>query len=149
MVVHRLLLSLFYLIVIGYALRYDPAHEGYNLNLNKSAIDPLDYWGEWENHTFHPSPKNWRIPFYVLTLDRYVDGDPTNNEANGTTFEHDWQSNQFRFGGDAKGLMNNLDYIQGMGTKVCCFPPICMLLDLQVLGYIFFRHALHQYAMVQ
>ncbi|KAF2011183.1 glycosyltransferase family 5 protein [Aaosphaeria arxii CBS 175.79] len=110
-------LSLLCLVLSVISLRYDPEHEGYNLNLNKTAIDPLDYWGEWENHTFHPSPKNWRFPFYVLTLDRYVDGDPTNNEANDTIFEHDWQSNQFRFGGDAKGLMNNLDYIQGMGIK--------------------------------
>jgi alpha-1,3-glucan synthase len=112
------LLFLFCLITSTLSLRYDPAHEGWNLNLNQSATDPLDYWGEWENHTFHPSPKNWRFPYYVLTLDRYVDGDPTNNEANGTSFEHDWTSNQFRFGGDAKGLTNNLDYIQGMGIKV-------------------------------
>ncbi|KAF2795737.1 glycosyltransferase family 5 protein [Melanomma pulvis-pyrius CBS 109.77] len=113
----RTLFCLLYLVVSSIALRYDPAHEGWNLNLNRTATDPLDYWGEWENHVFHPSPKNWRIPFYVLTLDRYVDGDPTNNEANGTNFEHDWTSNQFRFGGDTKGLMNNLDYIQGMGIK--------------------------------
>ncbi|KAF2194680.1 glycosyltransferase family 5 protein [Zopfia rhizophila CBS 207.26] len=117
MVADRNILSLFSLVASVLALRYDPAHEGWNLNLNQSATDPLDYWGEWENHTFHPSPKNWRFPFYVLTLDRYVDGDPTNNEANSTNFEHDWMSNQFRFGGDAKGLMDNLDYIQGMGIK--------------------------------
>ena len=91
---------------------------GWNLNENQAAIDPLDYWGEWNNHTFHPSPTNWRFPFYILTMDRYVDGDPTNNEANGTHFEHDWMSNQFRFGGDARGLMNHLDYIQGFGIKV-------------------------------
>lgn len=122
----RNLLSLFCLFVSVLALRYDPAHEGWNLNLNQSATHPLDYWGEWENHTFNPSPKSWRFPFYVLTLDRYVDGDPTNNEANGTTFEHDWTSNQFRFGGDAKGLMNNLDYLQGMGIKVrIIFQPSC------------------------
>lgn len=118
MLANYYLLSLFCLVISVLSLRYDPAYEGWNLNLNQSATNPLDYWGEWENHTFNPSPKNWRFPFYVLTLDRYVDGDPTNNEANGTTFEHDWQSNQFRFGGDAKGLMNNLDYIQGMGIKV-------------------------------
>jgi len=45
------------------------------------------------------------------------DGDPTNNEANDTVFEHNWMSNQFRFGGDTRGLMNNLDYIQGMGIR--------------------------------
>ena len=102
--------------VIGY--RYDPDHVGWNLNESPTAVDPLDYWGEWNNHTFNPSPANWRFPFYILTLDRYVDGDPTNNDANGTHFEHDWMSNQFRFGGDAKGLMKHLDYIQGFGIKV-------------------------------
>ena len=102
----------------SHALWYDEEHVGWNLNENKDATHPLEYWGEWENHTYNPSPSSWRFPFYVLTLDRYVDGDPTNNEANGTMFEHDWMSNQFRFGGDAKGLMNHLDYIQGFGIKV-------------------------------
>ena len=100
------------------ALRYDPTQINYNLNQNETATEPTDYWGEWDNHTYHPSPTNWRFPFYALTLDRYVDGDPTNNEANGTVFEHDWMTNQFRFGGDVKGLKNDLDYIQGIGVKV-------------------------------
>ncbi|KAF1980071.1 hypothetical protein BU23DRAFT_585904 [Bimuria novae-zelandiae CBS 107.79] len=117
----RKLLSLAYLSLCATALRYDPVHEGWNLNLNRTATDPLHYWAEWENHTFNPSPKSWWFPFYVVTLDRYVDGDPTNNGANGTSFEHDWTSNQFRFGGDAKGMMNNLDYIQGMGIKAIYF----------------------------
>ena len=99
-------------------LRYSPEHEGYNLNENKDAIHPVDYWGQWENHTYHPSPANWRMPFYDLEVDRFVDGDPTNNEANGTVFEHSWMSNQFRFGGDVKGLQDNMDYLQGMGIKV-------------------------------
>jgi alpha-1,3-glucan synthase len=103
---------------VGEALRYSEDQIHWNLNQQKDAVHPVDYWGEWENHTFHPSPSNWRIPFYAITLDRYVDGDPTNNLANGTAFEHDWMSNQFRFGGDAIGMMNNLDYIQGMGIKV-------------------------------
>ncbi|KAI4280846.1 MAG: hypothetical protein L6R38_004122 [Xanthoria sp. 2 TBL-2021] len=99
------------------ALRWSPEHVGYNLNENREAIAPTDYWGEWENHTYHPSPSNWRFPFYVATIDRFVDGDPTNNEANGTVFEHNWMTNQFRFGGDVKGLEHNLDYIQGIGIK--------------------------------
>src|SRR6266536_3526152 len=100
------------------ALRYDPEHVGYNLNENKDAIHPRDYWGQWENHTYHPSPKNWRFPFVIQTVDRYLDGDPTNNEANDTVFEHNWMTNQFRFGGDVRGLKYDLDYIQGMGVKV-------------------------------
>jgi alpha-1,3-glucan synthase len=58
------------------------------------------------------------MPFYAVTIDRYLDGDPTNNEANGTVFEHHWLTNQFRFGGDTQGLQNDLDYIQGLGVKV-------------------------------
>lgn len=101
------------------ALPYLPEEVAYNLNQNQSATEPQAYWGEWGgNHTYYPSPTNWRFPFYVLTLDRYVDGDPTNNEANGTLFEHNWMSNQFRFGGDLIGLQNDLDYIQGIGIKV-------------------------------
>lgn len=100
------------------ALPYDPDQVAYNLNQNQSATKPQEYWGEWENHTYHPSPSNWRFPFYILTVDRYVDGDPTNNEANDTLFEHNWMTNQFRFGGDLVGLQDDLDYIQGMGIKV-------------------------------
>lgn len=109
-------------IAITTALPYDPEQVGYNLNENKSAVNPTDYWGEWVNHTYNPSPSNWRFPFYALSIDRYVDGDPSNNEANGTLFEHDWMSNQFRSGGDVKGLQNDLDYIQGMGIKVRILP---------------------------
>lgn len=100
------------------ALRWHPDHVGYNLNENETATHPRDYWGEWDNHTYHPSPRNWRFPFYMLTIDRYIDGDPTNNEANGTVFEHHWLTNQFRYGGDPQGLLGDLDYIQGMGIKV-------------------------------
>lgn len=103
---------------VAHALRWDPEHVGYNLNENQEATVPTEYSGAWENHTYYPSPSNWRFPFYVLTIDRYVDGDPTNNEANGTVFEHNWMTNQFRFGGDVKGLQHDLDYIQGMGIKV-------------------------------
>lgn len=114
---HLVLLASTFFIAIS-ALRYDPAHAAWNLNQNETASDPLDYWGAWENHTYHTSPDNWRVPFYTLALDRYANGDPTNDEANGTQFEHDWMSNQFRYGGDAQGLIDDLDYIQGIGIKV-------------------------------
>ncbi|KAL9107013.1 MAG: hypothetical protein Q9227_008049 [Pyrenula ochraceoflavens] len=99
------------------ALQWSADQVRWNLNQNEDAVRPTEYWGQWDNHTYHPSPSNWRFPFYVLTVDRYTDGDPTNNDANGTVFEHNWMSNQLRFGGDVRGLMNHLDYIQGMGIK--------------------------------
>jgi len=112
-----------------YALRYDPAYIEWNLNQNETATNVLDYSGVWENHAFTPSPENWRFPFYTIMLDRFVNGDPTNDNANGTIYEMDDQETQLRNGGDIKGLMNSLDYLQGMGIKVCilfssnCFTP--------------------------
>ncbi len=100
------------------ALRYDPEQVAWNLNLQKDAAHPLDYWGEWENHTYHKSPGNWRFPFYTLFLDKFANGDPTNDDANGTYFEHDIMSNQLRHGGDVKGFVDSLDYLQGMGIMV-------------------------------
>lgn len=51
-------------------------------------------------------------------MDRYVNGDPTNDNLNGTVFETDMMSTQIRNGGDLQGLVDSLDYIAGMGIKV-------------------------------
>ncbi|KAI9821263.1 MAG: Cell wall alpha-1,3-glucan synthase ags1 [Pycnora praestabilis] len=99
------------------ALRYDPEQVGFNLNENQDALNPLDYWGQWDNHTYNPSPANWRFPFYTTFLDRFVNGDPTNDDANGTYFEHDIMGNQLRHGGDVQGFVDSLDYLQGMGIR--------------------------------
>ena len=56
------------------ALIYDPTQVGFNLNENQTATNPLDYWGEWPNHTYQASPQNWRMPMYTLFLDRFVNG---------------------------------------------------------------------------
>lgn len=56
--------------------------------------------------------------------DRWVNGDPSNDNANGTVFEQDIQSTQLRHGGDIQGLIDSLDYIAGMGIKVSVFNPM-------------------------
>lgn len=101
------------------AYRYDPEWTEWNLNQNQFAIAPTEYWGEWADHQYTPSPQNWRFPFYTLFLDRFVNGDPTNDNINGTYFEHDISQTQMRHGGDVQGLLDSLDYLQGMGIKVC------------------------------
>lgn len=116
------LLALFAVTVTGWP--YEESLVDYNLNANKDAATPAEYFApEWKDHKYTPSPKNWRFPFYTLFLDRFVNGDPTNDNINGTLFEHDLNSNQMRHGGDAQGLVDTLDYLQGMGIKVLyCFP---------------------------
>ncbi|KAE8549991.1 hypothetical protein EYB25_008516 [Talaromyces marneffei] len=96
---------------------YDADLIHYNLNENKTANTPADYWGTWSNHEYFPSPDNWRVPIYSLFLDRFVNGDPTNDNINGTYYEHDLDSTQMRHGGDVVGLIDTLDYLQGMGIK--------------------------------
>ena len=100
---------------------YDENFLEYNLNTNKQATNPAEYDGTWDGHEgkYNPSPDNWRFPFYTLFLDRFVNGNPENDNINGTLFEHDLNSNQMRHGGDVAGLVDTLDYLQGMGIKVC------------------------------
>lgn len=50
-------------------------------------------------------------------MDKFADGDPSNNDYFGTMFEYDWRETQLRAGGDLKGLVSKLDYLLGMGVK--------------------------------
>ncbi|KAL0581705.1 hypothetical protein V5O48_000287 [Marasmius crinis-equi] len=92
----------------------------YNINTNKNATNPLEYsTAVRKNGTYTPSPDNWRsLPVYTILMDKFADGDPTNNDFFGSAFEYDHRETQLRFGGDLKGLVSRLDYIQGMGMKV-------------------------------
>jgi alpha-1,3-glucan synthase len=143
-----------------HGLKYTLSEVDYNLNANKTATNPADYWvTERTNHTYNPSPDNWRFPFYTIVLDRFVNGDPSNDNANKTLFETDMMSTQIRNGGDLAGLVESLDYIAGMGIKVRQYMPmpsivfaiICSLDAIHVLtkllGYLYGRLAIHQSAM--
>ena len=90
----------------------------YNLNVNQNAQSPLDYQTSRQNTTYTPSPTNWRaVPFYTVLMDKFADGDPSNNDYFGTMFEYDWRETQLRAGGDLKGLVSKLDYLYGMGIR--------------------------------
>ncbi|GAB1317883.1 Cell wall alpha-1,3-glucan synthase ags1 [Madurella fahalii] len=126
-VLTQLWLALILFAASSLSLPHLPGYEAYNLNQNTTATTPLEYWGEWQDHVFHPSPENWRMPFYSLFLDRFVNGDPSNDNSNGTAFEVDMLSTQLRAGGDISGLVDSLDYLQGMGIKaiyICGSPFI-------------------------
>ncbi|CAG7931725.1 unnamed protein product [Penicillium olsonii] len=102
---------------IAQSLPYLPEEVEWNLNQNQTATHPLDYSGRWDDHTYNPSPENWRFPFYTIFLDKFVNGDPSNDNANGTQWEQILTSNEFRHGGDVLGLVDAFDYLQGMGIK--------------------------------
>ena len=100
------------------AAPYNETYDAWNLNKNQAATDPTQYSTTRANTTYFPSPINWRtIPFNTLLLDKFADGDPSNNNFFGLRYEHDWRETQLRFGGDVRGLQNKLDYLQGMGVR--------------------------------
>jgi alpha-1,3-glucan synthase len=102
------------------------------------------------------------LPAYTLLLDKWIDGEPANNDYFGLKYEYDYRETQLRAGGDVKGLMSDrsLDYLQGMGyqsiyiagTFFLNMPwqadseshPICLNLSSQrLIESRLFRHRLH------
>ena len=49
--------------------------------------------------------------------DRYVDGDPTNNDINGSAWEHELFGTELGAGGDIQGVVDSLDYLHGLGIR--------------------------------
>lgn len=92
-------------------------------NVNVKAAEPKDFEGEWKDHTYHPSPQDWRqVPVYQLLTDRFYDADPTNNEQGFGGY--DLRDHTMRHGGDFRGVMEKLDYIKGMGFKAVWISPV-------------------------
>ena len=53
-----------------------------NLNRNPAAKNVLDYFGSWPGHKYHSGPATWSgVQWYQLMIDRFSDGDPTNNDG--------------------------------------------------------------------
>ncbi|KAI5452972.1 hypothetical protein NCC49_006506 [Naganishia albida] len=101
---------------------YNETMDPFNINKNQTATEVLDYSSDRspDNYKYHPSPDNWRdLPTMTILLDKWFDGDPSNNDYFKTKFEHDADETQLRFGGDIKGLTNDrtLDYLHGMGIR--------------------------------
>lgn len=117
---HRLVLNLLVALLIvptALAITFREDLVDYNLNVNRNATSVLQYQTT-RRSSYTPSPTNWRaLPIYIVLLDKYADGDPTNNDFFNTTFENDWRETGLRYGGDLKGLRSKLDYLQGMGIK--------------------------------
>ncbi|KAF8212206.1 glycoside hydrolase family 13 and glycosyltransferase family 5 protein [Mycena galopus ATCC 62051] len=108
--------SLFSLLVTASPYRDDLTD--YNLNTNQQATDPTQY-STLKLASYTPSPPNWRaLPVYTILLDKFADGDPSNNDFFGSMYESDYRETQLRYGGDLAGLVSKLDYIYGMGVRI-------------------------------
>src|ERR1700694_3679923 len=68
-----------------------------------------------------PSP-NWedQVVYFVLT-DRFANGDPTNDDQKAGEF--DPKNGSKYSGGDLQGIIEKLDYIQGLGGHAVWITP--------------------------
>jgi len=71
------------------AIWYEDRYVDWNINMNQNTTNPLEYYTVYENHTYAPSPENWRFPFYSFFLDRFVNGNPDNDDM---YVVEDWHS---------------------------------------------------------
>ena len=95
----------------------------WNVNFNEDPSDPSKYYGEWKNHTYYPSPQDWRNEsIYQFVTDRFADGNPENNDGNYGGYDLNEVST--RHGGDFKGIQNKLDYIKSLGFTSIWLSPI-------------------------
>lgn len=73
--------------------------------------------------TYTPSPADWaRLSIYFLVLDRFANGDPTNDDLGHGEFNP--EEADFYHGGDLKGLIEKLDYIQSLGATAIWVTPV-------------------------
>ena len=72
----------------------------------------------------HVASPDWRAQIiYFAMIDRFDDGDPTNNRQSANDF--DPNDHRKYSGGDLVGLTRRLDYIQGLGaTTLWITPPV-------------------------
>lgn len=99
-----------------------PENSAWNINY-ETRYEPETYFGRWENHSYFPSPSDWRsFAIYQLITDRFADGDPRNNELFAGGF--DVRDMTFRHGGDFAGLTSKLPYIKGLGCRGLWISPV-------------------------
>lgn len=61
---------------------------------------------------------------YLITPDRFVNGDPSNDNVEGMKERADRQNPDGRHGGDIQGIMDRLDYIKDMGFNAIWLNPL-------------------------
>lgn len=61
---------------------------------------------------------------YLITPDRFANGDPSNDFVNGMKERPNREAPGGRHGGDIKGISNNLDYIKNLGFTAIWVNPV-------------------------
>lgn len=71
---------------------------------------------------------------YLITPDRFVNGDPSNDNVKGMKEKADRKNKGGRHGGDIQGMKNSLDYIKDLGFTSIWLNPV-LENDMDVYSY--------------
>lgn len=61
---------------------------------------------------------------YLVTPDRFANGDPSNDRVEGILDEYDPSQHHLRHGGDLQGLIDHLDYLRDLGVTALWLNPV-------------------------
>lgn len=115
-----------YLFII---LQIDDAAKAGNLALtfsknNAVAFEQLYELKERENNRKQIEGFNTSDAIYLITPDRFVNGDPSNDAVEGMVEQPNRKDKGGRHGGDVAGIVNSLDAIKDMGFTAIWTNPI-------------------------
>src|SRR5438034_9897149 len=81
------------------------------------------------------SPEFWQSQsIYQIITDRFFDGDPSNNNADGN-YNPSGSSGTSVHGGDFKGIEQKLDYIKALGATAIWISPVVVNANGEFHGY--------------
>lgn len=132
----RFILVLVFLVIpsLGVSAPWNERNASWNVNFNPDGSDPSKYYGQLRGHPYFPSPKDWREQsVYHIMLDRFVDGNPSNNDGRYGGF--DIKNVGMRHGGDFVGLARKMDYIKSLGFTTVWISPIFQNQENSYHGY--------------
>ena len=97
-----------------------------NLKKNNKTIGSYDY----ELKTRNPNSAN-RESFtskdvmYLIMPDRFANGNPSIDSSKNLTEKSNRKDPNGRHGGDLRGIINNLDYLENLGVTSVWLTPVC------------------------
>jgi neopullulanase len=90
-----------------------------------------------ENGSANRAGFNSSDVIYLITPDRFVNGDPNNDWVEGMREKPNRNNKDGRHGGDIRGIINSLDYLQKMGFTAVWLNPVLEnnMTDFSYHGY--------------
>lgn len=79
---------------------------------------------ERANNPSHHNGFDQSDVIYLITPDRFANGDPTNDHVEGMFEDTNRADHQKRHGGDLKGLIEQLDYLEDLGVTAIWLNPV-------------------------